>query len=135
MNAPLIVAVDDDPALLSAVERELRTRYSPDYRICILNGIAEARATFEELAAADEEVALVLAAEELGGAPGAEFLGEVGRLFPHTERALLIDWGHLGDPDTGDAIFEAIARGRIDYYVVRPAPPPDGITALNQASA
>jgi thioredoxin reductase (NADPH) len=125
MNAPLIVAVDDDPALLATVERELRTRYSPDYRVCILGSGAEARATFEELAAADEEVALVLAAAALGGGSGAEFLGEVGRLFPHTERALLVDWDHLGDPDTGDAIFEAIARGRIDHYVVRPAAPPD----------
>ena len=125
MNAPLIVAVDDDPALLAAVERELRTRYAPDYRVCILSSSAEARATFEELAAADEEVALVLAAAALAGGPGAEFLGEVGRLFPHTERALLVDWDHLGDPATGDAIFEAIARGRIDHYIVRPAAPPD----------
>lgn len=125
MNTPLIVAVDDDPALLAAVERELRARYSPDYRICIQSSIAEARATFEEVSATCEEVALVLAPEELGGAPGTEFLGEVGHLFPHAERALLIDWGHLGDPATGDALFEAIARGRIDHYIVRPAPPPD----------
>ncbi|MGY1805044.1 FAD-dependent oxidoreductase [Blastococcus sp. SYSU D00922] len=125
MNAPLIVAVDDHPDLLAAVERELRTRYTPDYRVCILPSTAEARSTFDDLTAAGEEVALVLAGEELDGGPGSDFLGEVGRLFPHAERALLIDWGHLGDPDTGDALFEAIARGRIDHYVVRPAPPPD----------
>ena len=60
MNAPLIVAVDDDPALLAAVERELRTRYAPDYRVCMQRSAAEARATFEELTASGEEVALVL---------------------------------------------------------------------------
>ncbi|WP_204331426.1 FAD-dependent oxidoreductase [Geodermatophilus sabuli] len=125
MDLPLIVAVDDDPALLAAVERELRTRYALDYRICTQGSTTQARTTLDELAAAGEEVALVLAGEELDGAPGTEFLGEVGRLFPHAERALLIGWNHLGDPDTGDAIFKAIARGRIDHYVVRPAPPPD----------
>jgi thioredoxin reductase (NADPH) len=125
MTVPRIVAVDDDPALLASVERELRARYSPDYRVDCLGSTAEALSLFEELTAAAEEVALVLAAEQLAGAPGAEFLGEVARFFPHAQRALLIGWGHLGDADTGDAIFEAIARGRIDHYVVRPAPPPD----------
>lgn len=33
MAAPMIVAGDDDPVLLAAVERELRTRYVPDYRV------------------------------------------------------------------------------------------------------
>jgi thioredoxin reductase (NADPH) len=125
MTAPLIVAVDDDPVLLAAVERELRTRYEPDYRVRCLPSPDDARAALEELTAAGEDVALVLAAEELAGAPGTEFLGEVARFCPHAQRALLIGWGHLGDPATGDAIFEAIARGRIDHYVVRPAPPPD----------
>ena len=125
MTIPLIVAVDDDPDLRSAVERELRTRYVPDYRVCCLGSTAEALTTLEELTAAGEEVALVLAAEQLAGEPGTEFLGEVARFFPHAQRALLIGWGHLGEAGTGDAIFEAIARGRIDHYVVRPAPPPD----------
>jgi thioredoxin reductase (NADPH) len=125
MAEPLIVVVDDDPSLRSAVDRELRTRYVPDYRICSLGSAAEGVATLTQLTAADEDVALVLGAEGLDGAAGTDFLGEVARFFPHAQRALLIDWGHLGDPDTGDAIFDAIARGRIDHYVVRPASPPD----------
>lgn len=67
----------------------------------------------------------MLAGEELAGAPGADFLGEVAQFHSHAQRALLIGWEHLGVPETGDAIFEAIAQGRIDHYVVRPAPPPD----------
>ena len=38
---------------------------------------------------------------------------------------LLIGWGRLGHPATGEAIFEAIAGGRMDHYLVRPARPPD----------
>jgi thioredoxin reductase (NADPH) len=125
MSAPVLVAVDDDPDLLADVERELRNRYAIDYRICCLRSTDETLALLEELAAAGERVALVLAGEVLSGAPGASLLAEVRRLFPHAERALLIQWAHLGDAATGDAIFEGIARGRLDHYMVRPAPPPD----------
>jgi thioredoxin reductase (NADPH) len=125
MSTPLLVAVDDDPDLLRDVERELRNRYEPDYRVCCLPSTDEALATLEALAAAGEEVALVLAGEVLSGAPGTALLAEVRRTFPQAQRVLLIRWGHLGDPRTGEAIFEAIARGRMDHYLVRPAPPPD----------
>ena len=52
-------------------------------------------------------------------------LDDARRLHPHARRALVIAWGEQGDPATGDAIFDAIARGRIDHYVLRPAAPPD----------
>jgi thioredoxin reductase (NADPH) len=125
MSEPLLVAVDDDPGLLRDVERELRNRYAADYRVRCVGSASEARVMLQELAAAGEEVALVLAGEELSEASGTELLAEVPSLFPHAQRVLLIGWGHLGDTDTGDAIFEAIARGRVDHYLVRPAPPPD----------
>jgi thioredoxin reductase (NADPH) len=124
-GAPVLVAVDDDPDLLRDVERELRNRYATDYRICSLGSTDQALAKLEELAAAGDQVALVLAGETLDGAPGTELLAEVRPLFPHALRVLLIGWGHLGEASTGDAIFEAIARGRMDHYLVRPARPPD----------
>ena len=125
MSIPLLLAVDDDPDRLRDVERELRNRYEADYRVRCLRSTTDALATLEEVATAGEEVALVIAAEELAGAPGTEVLAGVASLFPHARRVLLIDWSHLGQPSTGDAIFEAIARGRIDHYLVRPARPPD----------
>src|SRR3954454_4308940 len=124
-NAPVLVAVDDHPGLLRDVERELRHRYATDYRICCLSSTGEALATLQNLAAAGEQVAVVLAGEVLAGAPGTELLAEVRPLFSHALRVLLIGWGRIGDEQTGDAIFEAIARGRMDHYLVRPARPPD----------
>ncbi|MGY1669448.1 FAD-dependent oxidoreductase [Geodermatophilus sp. SYSU D00710] len=125
MSAPLIVAVDDAPALLRDVERELRNRYQRDYRICCLDSPREALGRLEELAAAGEQVALVLAGERLAGAPGTDLLAQVRSLFPHAQRVLLIAYGRMGNPDAGDAIFEAIAGGRMDHYALRPAEPPD----------
>jgi thioredoxin reductase (NADPH) len=125
MSVPLLVAVDDDSDLLRDVERELHNRYVPDYRVCCLSSMDEALTRLEELAAAGEQVALVLAGEVLAGAPGTALLAEVRRTFPDAQRVLLVGWGHLGDSRTGDAIFEAISRGRMDHYALRPSQPPD----------
>ena len=38
---------------------------------------------------------------------------------------MLIAWGEWGDRDIGKEIFDSIARGRIDHYVLRPAESPD----------
>src|SRR5918998_3898889 len=122
---PVLVAVDDDPDRLRAVERELCNRYVQDYRVCCLSSSEEALSTLARMAAAGEQVALVLAGEELAGAPGTSLLAEVHTLFPHAQRVLLIGWGRFGHAGTGDAIFEAIATGRMDHYALRPSAPPD----------
>jgi thioredoxin reductase (NADPH) len=36
-------------------------------------------------------------------------------------------WDSLGDRATGEAIFDSIARGWIDHYVVRPSEPSDEV--------
>ena len=122
---PVLVAVEDQPDLLRDVQRELNNRYVPDYRVVCVTSKDEALATLEELAAAGEQVALVLAGEALAGVSGTALLGEVPRTFPQAQRVLLVEWGRLGDSQTGGSIFEAISRGRMDHYVFRPSQPPD----------
>ena len=56
---------------------------------------------------------------------GSELLDEARRLHPHAKRSLLVAWGDWGIPETGEAIFDAIAQARTDHYVIRPSPPPD----------
>ena len=58
-------------------------------------------AELEALAAAGEDVALVLAAQWLGGTTGGELLGRVRDLHAHAQRGLLIEWGSWGDGRTG----------------------------------
>ncbi len=125
MSAPVLVAVDDDPDLLRDVERELRNRYEADYRVRCLGSTSGAHAALEELAAAGDQVALVLAGEMLAGESGTALLADVWRIFPHAQRVLLLKWGQLGDALTGDAVFEAISSGHMDHFVIRPAQPPD----------
>ncbi len=121
----MLIAVDDHPDLRRDVERELRNRYEPDYRVRCLGSAPEALAALDEVAAAGEQVALVLAGEVLAGESGTTLLADVAQRFPHAQRVLLVKWGRLGDSTSGDAVFEAISSGRMDHFVVRPAAPPD----------
>jgi thioredoxin reductase (NADPH) len=125
VSGPALVAVEEDMGALGDVERELRDRYSRHYRVMCMRSSHEARACLEDLAAAGEEVALVLAGQWLSGATGSELLDEARRLHPHAKRGLLIAWGSWGDRATGEAIFDSIAHGRIDHYVLRPSASPD----------
>jgi len=127
MPRPVLVAVDDDRECLSALKRELGDRYSRDYRIVCTASPEDALATLEKLAEDGEDVALVLADQWLPGTTGSELFGQVRRLHPHAKRGLLITWGGWGDPATGQAIFDSMAHGRIDYYVLRPSHSPDEV--------
>jgi thioredoxin reductase (NADPH) len=125
VSGPVLVAVDEDAGALRDVERELRDRYARHYRVMCMRSSHEARACLEDLAAAGEEVALVLAGQWLSGMTGSELLDEARHLHPHAKRGLLIAWGGWGDRATGEAIFDSIAHGRIDHYLLRPSASPD----------
>ena len=125
MTGPVLLAVEEDAAALRGIEQELRDRYARHYRVRCLQSAEEARAWLGDLAAAGEQVALILAGQRLSGMTGSELLDEARHLHPHAKRGLLIDWGTFGDRATGETIFHSIAHGRIDHYVVRPSAPPD----------
>jgi thioredoxin reductase (NADPH) len=125
MSGPVLVAVDEDPGSLREVERQLLDRYGGSYRVVCAGSPRDALATLERLAAAGDEVALVLAGQWLTGMTGRELLGKVRPLHAHAQRGLIIEWGSLGDGATGRAIFDAMAHGQIDYYVIRPSRSPD----------
>jgi thioredoxin reductase (NADPH) len=127
MPAPVLLAVDDDREALAAVSKELRDRYSRDYTVVCEASPEAALSTLERFAEEGTEVALALAGQWLTGVTGVELLARVHQLHPHAKRGLLIAWGEWGDRAMGDAIHDAIAHGQIDYYVVRPAEPPDEV--------
>jgi thioredoxin reductase (NADPH) len=125
MTGPVLVAVEEDAVALREVERELRDRYARHYRVVCMRSSREARACLEDLAARGEEVALVLAGQWLLGMTGSELLEDARHLHPHAKRGLLIAWGSWGDRATGEAIFDSIAHGSVDHYVLRPSGSPD----------
>jgi thioredoxin reductase (NADPH) len=125
MPGPVLLAVDEDAGALRDVSRELHDRYARHYRVVCTRSPHEALAALEDLAAKGEQVALVLAAQWLSGMTGSELLDRARHLHPHAKRGMLIAWGGWGDSATGEAIFDSIAHGRIDHYLLRPAASPD----------
>jgi thioredoxin reductase (NADPH) len=124
-SRPVILAVDDEPDALSPIERELRRRFGADYQILCTGSGEQALTTLKALRAAGAEVAVVLADQWMPGTSGADLLGRVNDLHPDAKRGLLIRWGDWADRATADAVLQAMALGRIDYYVLKPWCSPD----------
>jgi len=125
MSLPVVLVVDEDAAALTRAEEQLARRYGGDYAVRAERSAAAALATLEALRDEDVPVALVLADQWTEGMTGAELLARAKPLHPSAKRGLLIEWGGWGDPATAEAIFEAMALGRIDYYVLKPERSPD----------
>jgi thioredoxin reductase (NADPH) len=93
VSLPVLFAIDEDARSLGEVERELVDRYARGYRVVCVSSVDDAMVELEALAAAGEDVALVLAAQSLGQTKGGELLGKVRDLHAHAQRGLLIEWG------------------------------------------
>jgi thioredoxin reductase (NADPH) len=118
---PTILAIDDEPSALERIAAELRRRYGEDYRVLCQRSATDALAELKRMREAGESLALVLAEQWTPGIEGSAVLAQVRELHPHAKRGLLIKWGGWGHRPTAEAIFAAMGRGDIDYYVLKPA--------------
>lgn len=125
MADPVILTVEGDVEALGEIEQELFDGYRRRYRIASVASPEAALDLLGRWAADEEPVALVLAAKALEGMSGEELLARVRPLHPQAKRALLIEWGDLGDREVGAALADAMARGQFDHYLLRPSSPPD----------
>ena len=119
MPKPVIFTVDDDPVVLNAVERDLRQRYSQDFRIVSINSAKGALAALSQLQARGEYVALFLTDQRMPQMTGTQFLEEAMVVFPEAKKVLLTAYA-----DTEAAIL-SINRIALDYYLMKPWDPPE----------
>src|SRR5215469_201919 len=119
MAKPILLTVDDDPDVLQAVERDLRSRYSDRYRILRASSANEALDTLNRLKTRNDAVALLLADQRMPELDGVGFLSQATDLYPSAKRALLTAYA-----DTNAAI-EAINSARVHYFLLKPWDPPD----------
>jgi len=118
MPKPVIVSLDDDPEVLSSVERDLRARYGQDYRIVPLDAGLVALAYLKKLEQRNETVALFLVDQRMPEMSGTEFLAEAIKMYPQAKRVLLTAYA-----DTKAAI-DSINDLGLDYYLMKPWHPP-----------
>src|ERR1700741_3897455 len=119
MAKPVILAVDDEPEVLNAIERDLRHHYATAYRVMKARSGAEALETTHQLKHRGNPVALFLVDERMAGMTGTEFLIEAIKLYPDSRRVLLTAYA-----DTQTAIAGINIVG-LDYYLLKPWEPPE----------
>jgi thioredoxin reductase (NADPH) len=115
----LVLAVDDDPAVGRAIERDLRRRYGSRYRVLMADSGPAGLEVVEEIVRRGDPVALLIADQRMPGMSGVEFLGRALRFAPETKRVLLTAYA-----DTEAAIL-AINELRLDHYLMKPWSPPE----------
>jgi thioredoxin reductase (NADPH) len=120
-----ILAVDDDSQKLGRLEQELGRRYAGDYRVICERSVDHALVELEAIRAEGRELALVLVDQWLPDGTSEKLLTQVRELHPNAKRALLVEWGAWADRPTAEAMLRAMARGSIDYYVIKPWRSPD----------
>src|SRR5215208_1674043 len=116
---PAIVAVDDEPAVLAAVARDLRRGFGDRYRVLRATSGAEALDLLKQIRARGEQVALLVADQRMPGLSGTEYLVHARAIVPEAKRVLLTAYA-----DT-EAAIAAINDVALDYYLLKPWDPPE----------
>jgi thioredoxin reductase (NADPH) len=116
---PAILAVDDEPAVLAAVARDLRRRFGEGYRILRAGSGQEGLDILRDLVARGDQVALLVADQRMPGLSGTDFLVQARQIVPGAKRVLLTAYA-----DT-EAAIQAINEVALDYYLLKPWDPPE----------
>ena len=116
---PVILIVDPEVDASETVE-QLVARYSRDYTIAIDPDVAAASERMRTLAAAAEDVALILADR---ASNGAVLLDMARILHPHARRGLLLNWNE--SRTYREEIAVAFAHRQAECFVTKPSSEPD----------
>ena len=119
MADPVILVVDDEPAVLRAVERELRGHFGAEYTVVAADSGATALDIIRRLALRETPIALLLVDQRMPRMTGVELLAATLDLVPDARRVLLTAYA-----DT-DAAIRAINEIHLDQYLLKPWEPPE----------
>ena len=119
MSKPILLVVDDDPDVLNAIARDLRTKYGRDFRVLRAESGTVALELLRELKERGTPVALLLSDQRMPGMDGVTFLSQTMEDFPKAKRALITAYA-----DT-EAAINAINQSQVHYYLVKPWDPPE----------
>jgi thioredoxin reductase (NADPH) len=119
MTKPIILILDDETAVLNAVERDLLRHYHGAYRIVKADSGAAALRAVRQLKRRGEPLALFLVDQRMAGMSGTEFLAAAMEFYPQAKKVLLTAYA-----DTEAAIASINTLG-LDYYLMKPWDPPE----------
>jgi thioredoxin reductase (NADPH) len=116
---PVLLAVDDEPSVARAVERDLRRRYGQEFRVLRAESGEEALDLLRDVTLRGAPVALLVVDQRMPRMSGVELLEETLELAPQARRVLLTAYA-----DTQAAI-DAINKVSLDHYLLKPWDPPE----------
>jgi thioredoxin reductase (NADPH) len=119
MALPIIFSIDDDPQVLRAITRDLRSHFRQSYRVLSTTSVKEALESLLDLKNKGESVAIFVSDQRMPEMEGVDFLQKAREFFPEARRVLLTAYS-----DT-DAAIKAINSVQLDYYLMKPWDPPE----------
>jgi thioredoxin reductase (NADPH) len=119
VNKPVLLVVDDDPQVLAAVRRDLRSRYREQYTIMSAGSGQEALSTARELKSRGDSLAMVISDQRMPGMLGGELLARSREVYPLARRVLLTAYSDI------EAAIRAINEAHLDHYLSKPWDPPE----------
>jgi thioredoxin reductase (NADPH) len=119
LNKPVLLIADDDPQVLAAVRRDLRSRYRDNYTIISSASGPEALTTARELKTRGDSLAMVISDQRMPGMLGVEVLSKSREVYPLARRVLLTAYSDI------EAAVRAINQAHVDYYLSKPWDPPE----------
>jgi thioredoxin reductase (NADPH) len=119
VNKPVILIADDDPQVLAAVRRDLRSRYRDQYTVLSASSGEEALATARELKSRGDALALLICDQRMPGLLGNEVLARSRDIYPLARRVLLTAYSDI------EAAVKAINEAHLDHYLSKPWDPPE----------
>lgn len=119
MNKPVLLIVDDDPQVLAAVRRDLRSRYRENYVVMSAASGAEALDAIRELKSRGDSLAMLICDQRMPGMMGSEVLAKSRPIYPLARRVLLTAYSDI------DAAVKAINEAHLDHYLSKPWEPPE----------
>lgn len=110
-TSPALFVLDRDPHSLGALLSDLSRRFGNDFSVAGESSPEAALAALRRMAAAGEQVALLLVDDS-----ATEFLAAAHDIHPSAKRVLVVD----RDYSSTSPAVQAIALGHADYHIVRP---------------
>jgi thioredoxin reductase (NADPH) len=119
MNKPALLIVDDDPQVLAAVRRDLRSRYRENYAVMSAASGADALDAIRELKSRGDSLAMIICDQRMPGMMGSEVLAKSRPIYPLARRVLLTAYSDI------EAAVKAINEAHLDHYLSKPWEPPE----------
>jgi thioredoxin reductase (NADPH) len=119
VSEPVILVIDDDPQVLAAIRRDLRSRYREDYRVLSANSGEAALDAVRQLKARGDALAMIISDQRMPSMLGVDVLARTREIYPLARRVLLTAYSDI------DAAVRGINESHLHHYLQKPWDPPE----------